>query len=78
MCVTDRHDMTLAVEVASNPNTTNNHIHRRLDLSYNASPIPPMPGKSRAYFEAISLLPRHVGTVLIKCRCIGYMPADHS
>ena len=24
MCVTDRHDMTLAVEVALNPNTTNN------------------------------------------------------
>ena len=23
MCVTDRHDMTLAVEVALNPNTTN-------------------------------------------------------
>ena len=27
MCVTDRHDMTLAVKVALNPNTTNQMIH---------------------------------------------------
>ena len=26
MCVTDRHDMTLAVKVALNPNTTNQPI----------------------------------------------------
>ena len=26
MCVTDRHDMTLAVKVALNPNTTNQQL----------------------------------------------------
>ena len=31
ICVTDRHDMTLAVKVALNPNTTNqyNQLHER-------------------------------------------------
>ena len=28
ICVTDRHDMTLAVKVALNPNTTNNQSNR--------------------------------------------------
>ena len=45
---------------------------------YDASPIPPMPGKSRAYFEAISLLPKHVGPVLRNGRCIGYMLGEKS
>ena len=35
MCVTDRHDMTLAVKVALNPNTTNKLIDgKRLDEPY--------------------------------------------
>ena len=37
-----------------------------------------MPGKSRAYFEAISLLPKHVGAVLKNYRCISYIQADHN
>ena len=31
MCVTDRHDMTLAVKVALNPNTTNQPEFKRLE-----------------------------------------------
>ena len=34
MCITDRHDMTLAVKVALNPNTTNQHINFLLDTIY--------------------------------------------
>ena len=45
---------------------------------YDASPIPPMPGKSRAYFEAISQLPKYVGAVLINGLCISYMLAKNS
>ena len=32
----------------------------------------------RAYFEAISLLPKHVGAVLINGRCIGYILAENN
>ena len=45
---------------------------------YDISPIPPMQGKSRAYFEAISVLPKHPGVVLINARCIGYMLAKNN
>ena len=31
ICVTDRHDMTLAVKVALNPNTTNQILHTDID-----------------------------------------------
>ena len=54
------------------------HVLRRLDLSNMAHCPPPIPGKSRVYFKAISLFPKHVGAVLITCPCIGYMQADHS
>ena len=54
------------------------HVLLRLDLSNMTHYSSPMPGKSRAYFEAISLLPKHVEAVLINYRCIGYMQADHS
>ena len=37
------------------------HVLRRLDLSNMTHYPSPMLGKSRAYFEAISLLPKHVG-----------------
>ena len=54
------------------------HVLRRLDLSYMTHRPSPMPWKSRAYFEAISLLPRHVGAVLVNGQCIGYMLAENS
>ena len=41
------------------------HVLRRLDLSNMTHYPSPMPGKSRAYFEAISLLQKHIGAVLI-------------
>ena len=54
------------------------HVLQRLDLS-NMTHYPfPYTTESRAYFEAISLLPKHVRAVLINCRCKGYMQADHS
>ena len=34
MCVTDRHDMTLAVKVALNPNTTNQPRNTYIELSF--------------------------------------------
>ena len=50
------------------------HVLRILDLFYMTHhSFPAMPGKSRAYFEAINLLPKHVGAVLINGRCIGYI-----
>ena len=55
------------------------HVLRRLDLSYMTHhPFPPKPGKSRAYLEAICLLPKHVGAVLINGRGSGYMLAENS
>ena len=40
------------------------------------SPLP-IPEKSGAYFEAVSLVPKYVGAVLINGLCVGYMHADH-
>ena len=49
---------------------------RRLDLFNMMHHLFPMPGKRWPYFEAISLLPKHVGPVLINDR--AYMLAKNS
>ena len=41
MCVTDRHDMTLAVKVALNPNTTNQLSQKDGTLWYKDNPGKP-------------------------------------
>ena len=55
------------------------HVLRRLDRSYMThQPPSPILGKNRGYFEAICLLPKHVGAIIINGRCIGYTLAENS
>ena len=51
-CVTDRHDMTLAVKVALNPNTTNQLLLSAFILSIRASLVFTMWTRVEEYFDS--------------------------